>query len=189
MRNPVIVTETDLATFTRRSHELYRRMAEGALPVGAVLIGLQELIEGRFPNIGRPATTLPEMIRAGHYDWTNPDINEEKFTVDPRRFTTEGTKVYHFNKWMSIEAVIAEMMKDGYEPAFIENLLAYGAENPEEQRKYPIVALGSSCVSRDGDVVSPFLDRRVDGRGLDLDWLAGDWSESCRFLAARKSAL
>lgn len=177
------ISNDQIVTFTKRSHELYRRITEGSLSAEAVLAGLQKLVEGQFPS----PQTLAEMIKAGHYDWTNDDITEKKFTVDPSRFTTANTKVYHFNKWMSTEAVVPEMAEDGYEPAFIENLLAYGAENPEEQRKYPIVALGSSCVRRNGHVCSPYLDGD-DDRSLNLHWRGCDWYGSYRFLAVRKSA-
>ncbi len=37
-----------IATFTRRSHEIYRRLMDGTLPVEATLTGLQKLIEGDF---------------------------------------------------------------------------------------------------------------------------------------------
>lgn len=40
------VTDDQLAAFSRRTNELYRRMTEGTLPAERVLTGLQALIEG-----------------------------------------------------------------------------------------------------------------------------------------------
>src|SRR6266545_4319604 len=64
------ITNDQIATFTKRSAELYRRLTEGTLPAEAVLAGMQKLVEGQFPS----PTTLAEMIKAGRYDWTNDDI-------------------------------------------------------------------------------------------------------------------
>jgi len=40
-----------IAAFTRRTHEIYRRLKEGTLPVEATLAGLQKLIESGFDSI------------------------------------------------------------------------------------------------------------------------------------------
>lgn len=42
------VTNEQIATFTRRTNELYRRLMEGTLPIEAALAGLQKLVEGNF---------------------------------------------------------------------------------------------------------------------------------------------
>jgi hypothetical protein len=55
---------------------------------------------------------------------------------------------------------------------------------PEEQRKFPVVALGSVAEVR-GERNVPDLYRRGAERDLNLSWLDGDWIGSCRFLAVR----
>ena len=40
-----------IATFTRRTQEMYRRLMQGTLPVEATLVGLQKLIEEGFDSI------------------------------------------------------------------------------------------------------------------------------------------
>lgn len=137
----------------------------------------------------KPAVrTLAGMIVAGRYDRVHPDITEERFPVRPESFTAEGSKFFHFDRIMTTAEVEAAIRSEGYEPASIERLLAYGASHPEEQRKYPIVALGSSWVDPDGDRSAPYLGGYDRERSVDLHW--GDpgdqWDEHCRFLASRK---
>jgi len=94
-------------------------------------------------------------------------------------------EVFHFHSLISSDKAIAIMGADGYRPATIFDLLDYGAKKPEEQRKYPIVALGS--VADIGGCSVAYLD--VDGdskRYLDLDRFFCAWDASYRFLAVRK---
>lgn len=136
---------------------------------------------------------LADMLEAGHYDWTSENFTEAHFTATPDRFTTAGTKVYHFDAMMRSVEIEAAMRKEGYEPATLEHLLAYGAENPEEQRQYPIVALGSSTwYDGDPSVAPPGGDRYVPclyadgGKRFATLFLNGPgvtWGAFNRFLA------
>jgi hypothetical protein len=79
---------------------------------------------------------------------------------------------------------------DGWIVGKIEHLLAFGAKYPDEQRKYPIIALGSFC-SVYGNRVVPELWRDgrqgyTDRRNLNLSHWYCEWHESCRFLVVRK---
>lgn len=179
------VTETQLAAYTRREHDLFRRVMEGTLPIERVLAGLQDLVEGKFvaPGVVR---TLADMLAAGKYSYLNPNITEKNFPVNPALYTIEGSKLYHFNKRMKTAQVFVAIRADGYEPDGLEKLLAYGAEHPEEQRKYPIIGLGSSWVDPGGDRNVPYLGESDRERYMDLDWdgPGGEWDEHCRFLAS-----
>lgn len=141
-----------------------------------------------------PICNLADMIAACCFDgWINPDINEVNFLVKPELFTTDGANLFHFNRQMTTSEVEIEIRNEGYEPASIERLLAYAKEHPDEQRKYPIVAQGSSWVNPDGDRRFPCLGggRHERDLGLDLDWRGPSgilWREGCRFLASRKSS-
>lgn len=185
MKTDKTVTEAQLAAYTRREHDLYRRIMEGSLPIEQVLAGLQDLIEGKFvaPGVVR---TLADMLAAGKYGYVNPDITAKTFPVNPALYTTVGCKPFHFNKRMKTAKVFAAIRAEGYEPDPIEKLLAYGEENPEEQRKYPIVGLGSSWVDPHGDRDFPYLGECARGRSVSLDWggLGSEWREDCRFLAS-----
>ena len=177
------VTDTDLATFTKRSHELYRRLVEGTLPAGIVIGGLQALIEGKAA-----VRTLAEMIKAGNYDWFNKDINEKRFTVDPARFTADGIEELDLGSILSKD-VPAELERRDYVAATIEEGLAYGAKNPDAQRKHPLVIFGSSC-RIDGDRHVACLYEGDRKRELNLYWDEPEnrWSAFYRFLARRKSS-
>ena len=84
-----------------------------------------------------------------------------------------------------MKEIIAADSKNPWEPAKIENTLAYGAKNPEEQRKFPIVGLGSVGKVY-GDRRIPYLDRDDSGRRLGLAWWGHGWDARCRFLGVRK---
>lgn len=132
--------------------------------------------------------TLELAIAAAAFDWQNFDITPEHFPNAPHEQgeTHVETKLYHFGKDMSSDKVVAEMDKDGFRPATLRELLAFAVKNPDEQRKYAIVGLGSVW-SRGGDRDVPFLCLDGYERGLSLYWWSDRWHGYCRFLAVRKS--
>jgi hypothetical protein len=130
-------------------------------------------------------TVLQRLIAAGKYDYVNPNINDSNFPVPENFALGSDPKIHHFNRGISSEDVIRQINKDGYRPAMIWDLLDYGAKNPDEQRKYPIVALGS--VGRvDGRRVVPCLGGDDSERGLCLGYWVGGWVAGYSFLAVRK---
>ena len=133
--------------------------------------------------------TLEQMIAAGHYDWKNDNITAKKFPVVGNGIVQFEAKVFHFDRDTSsqdnVDAIKAADPANPWEPAKTEHLLAFGAKYPEEQRKYPIVALGS-VAEVDGDRRVPYLYRFGAGRRLDLGWWGIGWGGFCRFLAVRK---
>ncbi len=149
-----------------------------------------EALRGKLADliVGTAARTLAQMVAAGRYDWANSDINEKNFKVSAERFTADGLEAIHFGKVMTTAQVEINLDRRGLRSAWIEELLAYGAENPEEQRKFPIVALGSSWVNPGGG--RGVLDLCGGGgrRGLSLRWGGPGcrWDADYRFLARRK---
>ena len=135
------------------------------------------------------AMTLNAMIAAGNYDRVSCNISEKNFPIDPSRFTMDNTKVFHFGREITTEEVGVAVREEGYGSAGIEPLLVYGAENPEEQVKHPIAALGASWVGPNGNCGIPYLHGYGGGRSLNLDWGGPEsrWYEASRFLAVRKS--
>jgi hypothetical protein len=132
--------------------------------------------------------SLPEMIAAGRYDWANSDITAKRFPTAETGTKEIVVEVAHFGCNMSSEDVVKELAKRGLRPANLAELLAYGAAYPEEQRKYPIVALGS--VARVfGWRGVPYLFEVGSERRLSLDWWGGGWGGRYRFLTVRNSAL
>lgn len=136
---------------------------------------------------------LSDMVKRGKYDWVNGDITEKNFPCAKSGSENVSVEILHlkrhFNLGISSNAAVAEMDRLGYRPATIEELLAFGAANPEIQRQFPIVALGSTCVP-DGyhSVACLYGDKGGSERErhLNLHWWRGGWVDSDRFLAVRK---
>ncbi len=128
---------------------------------------------------------LQQRIANGKYGWINSNINEKRF---PHDVTTVGEweyDLYHPNCDISSEDAKSRAEVDGFIVAKAEHLLSFGESFPEEQRKYPIIALGSVCEVDGGRRVLALWDG--DGR-RDLRlycWSAG-WDSRCRFLRVRK---
>ncbi|MDP3999303.1 MAG: hypothetical protein Q8P76_01755 [bacterium] len=139
-----------------------------------------------FVDYTRP---LANMIKEdGRFDYVNSDITEKNFQINRRPNGEAEMKVYHFNRDIDSDEAIREMDKEGYRPAELPEGLAYAKANPDEQRKYPIVLLGSLSVWRGfiGDRRVPCLCGVGVERDLDLGWFCGGWDSRCRFLAVRK---
>ncbi len=131
--------------------------------------------------------TLEQMITAGHYDWTNDKITSKRFSV-------EGTGTVEFEAVLfpldkdtpfSSEKIKRQIDEAGFEVGKIEPILSFGANFPGEQRKFPIVGLGS-VVEFGGNRRVPCLDRGGVKRGLNLTWWCSHWPIHCRFLGVRK---
>lgn len=136
--------------------------------------------------------TLEQMIAAGKFDWLNNDINSDQFPVQGEGNEEYETKLFNFDDNISSENAVRRIKEadpaNPWESAKIEHLLAFGTKYPEEQRKYPILALGSvGSPSFFGKRNVPYLYRRVTGRSLHLDWWNNEWHPIYRFLAVRKN--
>ncbi|MFZ2664225.1 MAG: hypothetical protein WAX66_02595, partial [Patescibacteria group bacterium] len=102
--------------------------------------------------------TIKELIKDGNYDWANNDINAENFGEDFKE-DVEGTKAFliNFKRYISSEDAISEMDKYGLRPATLKELLSFGFKYPNEQKKNPIVALGSTWQDPGGVLRVPVL--------------------------------
>ena len=127
--------------------------------------------------------SLSDMIALGKYDWMNPDINAGNFPIEEKVKANVLMRLFYFGKNMSKSAVEAEMDKEGWKPAKIWHLLFFGAKNPELQKRFPIIALGSVW----GGCVAYLFWRVIDlRRYLYLRRIGLDFGGLCRFLAVRK---
>lgn len=125
------------------------------------------------------------------FNWTDPAFNKLDFAPIEQCRQAEVEErdmdfVYvHLDRDASTEEVLAEMEALGLRPATYMELLAFARAYPDEQRKFPIVALGSVAVLDGGQHVA-CLGRGDADRGLYLFWFAGAWFGYFRFLAVRK---
>ena len=134
--------------------------------------------------------SLEAMIADGHYDWKNNDITAERFPITGDGIVEFEGRYFHFNCNVSLENTIKEIeVADTANPwsaAKIEHVLSHGKTFPEEQRKFPIIGLGSVAKVLGNRLVS-YLGKGGSERYLDLlyrfDYV---WSPGYRFLAVRK---
>jgi hypothetical protein len=134
-----------------------------------------------FPN-----RSLDKMIEDGEYDWVNPNITADHFPIREKVRSEFSVVLFHFNRPVGSEDVIAEMNKDGYRPAAIEELLALGESQPNLQKKFPIVALGTIWEDADGCRHVVFLWGSSGERNLDIHGFGSGWRDHYRFAAVRK---
>ncbi len=153
----------------------------------AELLVSDRMICGRYSVTVNCDMPLADMIAAGRYDWKNDNITAQNFPIQGSGTSKTEIALFHFNRGMSTEAVLAELDKRGYRPATLPELLALGAVHPELQRQFPIVALGSVWRDLDGCRRVACLDGGGAGRDLFLVWCERGWDGLCRFAAVRKS--
>lgn len=133
-----------------------------------------------------PNLTFTERIALGKYDWTNPDITSERFPHNPATVGEWELDLFWPNCKISSEEAKKRVEVDGWVVAEWEHELAFGAAFPDEQRKYPVVALGSVCSVRgDRYVLVLWRDGLVE-RGVRLCHVGGVWDPRYRFLRVRK---
>ena len=129
--------------------------------------------------------TLGQMIEAGHYNYADKSITPKNFPLTGEGQVELDLCLVHFNRDITSEAAMKELEKMGMRPATLPELLALGEKYPEEQRQYPMIALGSVWRSPHGDRSVPCLGGWRGGRLLSLRWFGGGWIADCRFLAVR----
>lgn len=132
------------------------------------------------------AMSLEEMVKAGRYDWFDNDVNAEHFPISGQSKASDDLILIHFNRPISSEDVLKELDRQGFRVAILPELLAFGATYPDEQRKYPIVALGSVWQGPYGLRYVSYLGAGARGRYLDLSRYVLDWRDDWRFAAFRK---
>ena len=166
---------------TPAGDELINKFAE-------LVVGVAPAAASTFKVIVDYDKSLKDMISAGKYDQIGSDVTEKHFPISGNGKAEVNLELVRLNKRISSKDAIVELKKLGTRPATLPELLAFGVAYPEEQRKLPIVALGSVWQDWDGDRCVPCLYCWVDGeRSLDLYCFGGVWDEPDRFLAVRES--
>lgn len=128
--------------------------------------------------------SIEEMVATGRYDWVNSDLTTKRFPIKGGGTEDVEAKIFHFDRSISSEEAKRLIEEAGWEVAKTEHLLAFGAKHPDEQRKFPIVALGS-VGKVNGNRNVPYLSRNDSKRNLNLNWWDNDWNSNYRFLAVR----
>jgi Tfp pilus assembly protein PilZ len=192
------LNDDQIGQFVRKTNAILDRTGK-SLAFDDVMTALQLIHDGKFVRAEKVigddllvvdyAETLEQMIAAGRYDWVNSDITATRFPIVGSGVKKFEFKLDHPNRNISSKDEVRRVLKidtaKPWMPAKIEHQLSFGKQFPEEQRKYPIVALGS-VVKLSGHRRVPGLWGNDAGRGLDLFWWEGDWRGRCRFLLVRE---
>ncbi len=84
------------------------------------------------------------LIQLGNYDFVGDSITQEHFPCSDTGVTAVEVILVDFkNKIWQTQEVLSALRARGLRPASLPELLALGAQHPELQLKYNIVALGS----------------------------------------------
>jgi hypothetical protein len=128
--------------------------------------------------------SITDSLTAGKYDWKNENITDANFPSKEEGEREVEFGLFHFNKTTKSDDNVAQMKKEGFRPATMKELLVFGEKNPEEQRKYPIIALGS--VAKLGGIRRVgYLYGNGSARDVRLLCYACEWRDDCRFLGVR----
>jgi len=133
--------------------------------------------------------SLKDAIVDCDFDWVNSDITDEHFPAEEDEQGKKENKfrLFHFNRVIQDgDEAIREMDKEGCRPATVRELLAFARVNPEFQRQFPIIALKSVWVGRDGARMVAALFGPSGKRSLHLSYFDRRWRVSCRFLGVSK---
>lgn len=143
--------------------------------------------------------TIDELHDMGKYDnssWVKPEPGRDKQHETGWRFPFKLKKgkvnlvveVIHFNsETVYYKDIIAYLDRKGLRPATtIRELFAFGATNPDVQRKYRIFAVGSVIEFEPGFEVSPYLNGKCSARWFGFDFRGNPFYSNTRFLAVRK---
>lgn len=131
--------------------------------------------------------SLSEMITAGNYDWKNSVVNEKYFTVT-KQLTAKRVvllaSLFCFSYHISSDEVINEMYKIKFKTAALPELLALGANYPELQRQFTIIALGSIFYRIGGNIVPGLYSDGIK-RKLSIDLYNNSWHSQTCFLGIK----
>lgn len=113
-----------------------------------------------FIDIDYSSRALEQMIIAGNYGFIDPDIKKaEKFFLESVELFKGNSKIYikifSFKDGISSRDIIIRMDKEGYRPAILSELLAFGLVKQKffNVKKFAeIIALGSVHCSTDDHV-------------------------------------
>lgn len=132
--------------------------------------------------------SLQQMIEAGHYDRVDSFLTPDRFPLDVSVAGKQKlvVELVHFDRKILTGYVLGELKLKDLRPATIAELLAFGVAFPEEQRKHPIVALGSVYEFDTWSHYVAYLSGDGASRILDTDTLGNIWwGVDYHFLAVR----
>lgn len=157
----------------------------------ALLIrNLKEMLsEEFFPILVDLNLSIKEMIKAGCYDKAQPDINEKNFSTlggSCGRYEAIAVLVSFENQPTRYQ-VLKEFIQRGLKQPTLFDILAFGTQYPEMQRKFTIIGLREHMKDITG--INFFVSLTATSVGRILTLLKEvDFPEGCCFLAIKSSS-
>jgi hypothetical protein len=142
-------------------------------------------ITGTFKCVVNKTVKIETEIKAAGFDWSNDGINTKNFPKPEGGDVSDKDIILFWFKGIGSYEAIAKMAEEGCRPADVWELTALAKAQPDLQREYPIIALGSVC-KLDGSRRVPCLYGNSGHRELYLYSYGHDWDDRCRFAAVRK---
>jgi len=133
--------------------------------------------------------SFPELIALGNYDDVSELITYEvNFPTEVGKIS-QSAELIHFGRRISSDDAITEVtqVKPGYRHANIWELLSFGAEYPELQREFAIVALGTTWITARCLAVSLLSRGEHSERRVGIAHFSGTWGSNIRFLVVRNN--
>ena len=133
--------------------DVRRILSDRALQIriGNLIMGINKPDTVLDPNVYPVeidySDTFKQRLDAGRYDQKGHGITKSNFSVKGDGKIWRDLRLVCYNKHMSNDSVLAAIEAQGYRPATIEELLAFGVSYPEVQLEFPILALGSTWYS------------------------------------------
>src|SRR5437660_7964105 len=115
----------------------------GSVLKGAPYPEITAVSGNQYPVTVNYDLTVEQMVQAGQYDWSCPDINSSNFLTDNQGQVKASIELIKFGLCLKTEEVLARLDASGLRPARVHELLALGANYPELQRECVVAALGS----------------------------------------------
>lgn len=130
--------------------------------------------------------SVEDDVKKGKFEWDHSHVTSKRLPnpTGGQKSDKEVT-LFFFKYVVTSKEAIVEMDNAGYKPANFWDLIGLAAKEPDLQRKYSIVALGS--VYKYGDCrFVPCLGEYSSGRELSERYFDDEWNHEYRLLAVRK---
>lgn len=128
---------------------------------------------------------LDRMIALGRFQGPCEGFTSERFPIKGTGAVQAEIILIHFGYEIGTRRAEKELDEKDLRPTDIEELLALAAQQPELQRHFPIVALGSPCIFCH-QLYVPVLFVFQGQRKFYLSFVGHKWVSTFRFASVRK---
>lgn len=125
-------------------------------------------------------------IRRDSYTYVNPDLKHSHFPIGGHGAMEVVMEYVAFDHEPTTKEILDEIKRRGLRRPDRAEAESFLNQQPEEQKKFPVIGLVGSVVERIGEQNVAYVDANVGERAPDFYWLDSRWYQYCRFLAVRK---